>query len=83
MKKVFNSILERLTPNAVALNIPIGLESEFEGVIDLYKMKAVYFEGEHGEKVVEKEIPEKFKAEAEKWRKLMIEKIAETDDASY
>jgi len=80
-EKSFESILERLTPNAVALNIPIGLESEFEGVIDLYAMKAVYFEGEHGENVIEKEIPEKFKTEAEKWRKLMIEKIAETDDA--
>ena len=80
-EKSFESILERLTANAVALNIPIGLESEFEGVIDLYAMKAVYFEGEHGENVVEKEIPEKLKAEAEKWRKLMIEKIAETDDA--
>ncbi|MDP3052131.1 MAG: elongation factor G, partial [bacterium] len=79
-EKSFESILERLTPNAVALNIPTGLESEFEGVIDLYTMKAVYFEGEHGENVVEKEIPEKLKAEAEKWRKLMIEKIAETDD---
>ncbi len=80
-EKSFESILERLTPNAVALNIPTGLESEFEGVIDLYAMKAVYFEGEHGENVIEKEIPEKLKAEAEKWRKLMIEKIAETDDA--
>ncbi len=79
-EKSFHSIIERLTPNAVALNIPIGLESEFEGVIDLYKMKAVYFEGEHGENVIEKEIPAKFKAEAEKWRKIMVEKISETDD---
>jgi elongation factor G len=78
-EKSLKSIHERLTPNAVALNIPIGLEEKFEGVIDLFEMKAVYFEGEHGENVVVKEIPENLKAEAEKWRKLMIEKIAEAD----
>jgi len=77
----FKSILERLTPNAVALNIPIGQEADFEGIIDLYKMKAVYFEGERGENIVEKEIPEKYGAEAEKWRKQMIEKISETDES--
>ncbi len=79
-EKSFQSILERLTPNAVAINIPIGLEANFEGVIDLFNMKAVYFEGEHGENIVTKEIPENLKAEAEKWRKLMVEKIAESDD---
>jgi elongation factor G len=78
-EKSLASIQERLTPNAVALNIPIGLEEKFEGVIDLFDMKAVYFEGEHGENVIIKEIPENLKAEAEKWRKLMIEKIAESD----
>ena len=77
----FKSILERLTPNAVAINIPIGQEANFEGIIDLYKMKAVYFEGERGENIVEKEIPEKYGAEAEKWRKQMIEKISETDES--
>ncbi len=79
-EKSFNSILERLTPNAVALNIPTGLESEFKGLIDLFAMKAIYFEGEHGEEIITKEIPEKMKTDAEKWRKIMIEKIAETDD---
>ena len=78
-EKSLASIHERLTPFAVPLTIPIGLESEFEGVIDLFEMKATYFEGEHGEKLVVKEIPEKFKADAEKWRKIMIEKIAESE----
>jgi elongation factor G len=63
----------------VALNIPIGLEEKFEGVIDLFEMKVIYFEGEHGENVIAKEIPKNLKSEAEKWRKLMIEKIAEAD----
>ncbi len=78
-EKSLASIHERLTPFAVPLTIPMGLESEFEGVIDLFEMKAIYFEGEHGEKLVVKEIPEKFKADAEKWRKIMIEKIAESE----
>jgi elongation factor G len=78
-EKSLNSIHERLTPNAVAVTIPIGLEEKFEGAIDLFEMKAVYFEGEHGENMVVKEIPENLKAEAEKWRKLMVEKIAESD----
>ena len=51
-ERSYQSILERLTPNAVLLQIPIGLESEHKGVIDLLTQKAYYFEGEHGEIVV-------------------------------
>jgi len=79
-EKSFQSILERLTSNAVKLQIPIGLESKHEGVIDLLTQKAYYFEGEHGEKVVEKEIPEELKAEAEKQRSKLVEQIVEQDD---
>jgi len=68
------SIKERLTLNAQPINIPIGLEDKFEGVIDLIQMKAVYFEGEEGEQIVLKDIPDNLKTEAEKWRKLLIEK---------
>jgi len=77
----FKSILNKLTPNAVAIEIPMGLEEKFAGVVDLMKMKALYFEGEKGEKVVEKEIPEEFKKEAETWRHKMVEKIAGEDHA--
>ena len=76
----FQSILERLTPHAVALQIPIGLESEFKGIIDLLTMKAFYFEGEHGEKVITAEIPENYKEEALQKRRILIEKIVERDD---
>jgi len=76
----FQSILERLTPHAVALQIPIGLESEFKGIIDLLTMKAFYFEGEHGEKVITAEIPENYKEEALQKRHILIEKIVERDD---
>jgi len=76
----FSSIHERLTPNAVAVTIPIGLEAAFEGVIDLVRMKKVSFSGEHGETVETEEIPETLTAEAEKWRATLIERVAETDE---
>lgn len=76
----FGTILERLNKNAVRMQIPIGAEDQFEGVIDLLKMKAYYFEGAMGEKVIEKEIPENLKAEAEKYHSELIEKIVEQDD---
>ncbi len=79
-EKSFKSILDRLTPNAVALNIPVGLEAAFSGVIDLMRMKFIKFEGEHGEKMIEEEIPVERKKEAEDWRHRLVEKIAEQDD---
>jgi len=78
---VLGSIWNRLTPNALALQIPIGERSEFSGVVDLMKMKAYTFEGEMGIKVVENEIPTELVEKAQQWREKMIEKISETDDA--
>ena len=79
--KSFESIKIRLTDKAVALQIPIGLEEKLEGVIDLIKQKAIYFEGDMGEQIIEKEIPENLKKEAKEMRGKMIEVIVETDDA--
>ena len=76
----FKTILDRLSKNAVRMQIPIGLEDKFEGVIDLLKMKAFYFEGVMGSEVVEKDIPENMKEEALKYRNELIEKIVEQDD---
>ena len=76
----FNSIKDRLTKKALPIQLPIGLENKFEGVVDLIRMKSVRFEGEHGEKVVEDEIPENMKTAVEKYRHDMVEKIAETDN---
>src|SRR3989338_1587769 len=78
--KSFLSIIDRLTPDAVALNLPVGLEEDFSGIIDLLRMKFVKFEGEHGEKVIVEEIPENKKTEAEEWRSRLVEKIAESDE---
>ena len=76
----YATILDRLTKKAVRMQIPIGLEEKHEGVVDLFTMKAFYFEGEMGNKVVEKEIPEELKADAEKYHHELIEKIVEQDD---
>ncbi|MDP3661421.1 MAG: elongation factor G [bacterium] len=76
----YKSILERLNKNAVRMQIPIGLEEKFEGVIDLLKMKAYYFEGEKGIVVVEKEIPADYLEDAKKYRHELIERIVEQDD---
>ena len=57
------------------MQIPIGFEEKFEGVIDLLRMKAYYFEGEMGNQVIEKEtLPENLKAEAQKYHSELIEK---------
>ncbi len=76
-----NSIRDRLTPNAYPLQLPIGLESAFEGVIDLIQMKAFGFEGEHGEKIIEKEIPTDMKEVVTKARAELVEKIVEYDNS--
>ncbi len=78
--KSYQSILERLTPNAIPVCIPVGLEGDFAGIIDLIRMKFIKFEGEHGEKVIEAEIPEDKKKEAEEWRHKLVEKVSGEDD---
>jgi len=79
-EKDLASIHERLTPNAWPINLPIGAEENFAGVIDLFKMKAIKFEGAKGEKVVEEAIPADKLDWAKKWRQALVEKIVEQDD---
>ena len=74
------SIGKRLNANAVALQLPIGAEDTFEGVIDLMTMQAVHFEGAKGENLVYSEIPDHLKAQAEEYREKMIETAANYDD---
>ncbi len=74
------SIRERLSKNVAPINIPIGLEENFKGIIDLILMKEVYFEGEKGEIVTYKDIEPSRKEEAERWRTIMLEKLAESDE---
>jgi elongation factor G len=79
-ERSYESILARLTKKAVRVQIPIGLEDQFEAVIDLLKMKAYRFEGDKGKDVIEMEIPENYKAEAEKLHLELLEKIVENDE---
>ena len=75
-----NSIKERLNPGAVAVQIPIGAENSMRGVVDLLGQKAYEFKGMHGEKIEEIDIPDEIKAEVEKYRNEMIEKVVEFDE---
>jgi elongation factor G len=77
----YKTILERLSKKAVRAQLPIGLEENHEGVVDLLTMKAYYFEGEMGNKVIEKEIPENMMADAKKYRAELLERIVENDEA--
>ena len=74
------SIGKRLGANAVAIQLPIGAESSFEGVIDLVTMKALYFEGAEGIEVIEKEIPDEYKDQAQEYHEKMLEAAASFDD---
>ena len=80
-ERSYQSILNRLSKKAVRLQIPIGEEDHHEGVVDLLKMKAYYFEGNMGNQVVEKEIPESLKEQAQKYRHDLVERIVENDEA--
>jgi elongation factor G len=80
-EKALESIWNRLTPKAVAAQLPIGERGDFRGVIDLLTMKAYEFEGEMGEKVIEKDIPAELLDKAKQWREKLVERISETDDA--
>ncbi len=79
--RVVEQIRERLGSNPVPIQLNIGAEDQFKGVIDLIKMKAIYWEEENmGVKFEEQEIPAEFQAEAEKWRENMVEAAAEANE---
>ena len=71
--KVKEQLHDKLGLNSVLMQIPIGLEDKLEGVVDLVKMKAIYFRGDNGLNVVEEDIPENLKDEAEEKRELMLD----------
>ena len=74
------TIHDRLQANAHPIQLPIGAEDQFEGVIDLVEMKAIYNEGSVGEILVEKEIPAELQDQAEEYREKLIEAVAEFDE---
>ncbi len=79
-ERTLESIKQRLGANPIAMQMPIGLESSFQGVIDLLVMKAVYWDDELGREPREADIPADLKKEAGERRHSMVERIAELDD---
>jgi len=71
---------ERLNANAVPIQLPIGAEGEFKGIVDLIKMRAFVHKDDLGKEIEECDIPEDLKAQAEEYRSLMIDAAAEQDD---
>lgn len=74
------SLREKLNHNAVLVQLPIGAEENFNGVVDLITMKAFYFDGENGETVREEKIPADMESQAKKAREEMLDVISAFDD---
>ncbi|MEI7719780.1 MAG: elongation factor G [bacterium] len=79
-EKSYASILDRLTKKAVRMQLPIGAEENFTGMVNLLEEKAYRFEGDMGEEVIAYDVPEDMKAEVAKYRAELIEKIVEQDE---
>ncbi len=74
------TIHDRLTTKAYPIQLPIGTESNFIGIVDLLKMKAYIFKDDLGQEIEETDIPDDMKARAEEWRGKLIEAIVENDE---
>lgn len=75
-----DTIHERLQANAHPIQLPIGAEDSFEGIIDLVKMRAFLYEDDLGTRIDEKDIPAEYQEQAEEYRTKLLEAIAETDE---
>ncbi|MFH7320094.1 elongation factor G [Desulfurivibrio sp. D14AmB] len=71
--RVIQQLRDKLNLNAVAIQVPIGLEADLAGVVDLVSMKALYFEGDNGEIIREADIPDNLKDEAEEKREALLD----------
>ncbi len=78
--RVSKQLEEKLGHDPLLLQIPIGLEADFKGIIDLIRFKAYYFEGEKGEEIYEADVPDDLIAQARKYRAILFEKIALLSD---
>ncbi|CAD5186132.1 unnamed protein product [Musa acuminata subsp. malaccensis] len=78
--KVLNQARSKLRHHSAAVQVPIGLEEEFQGLVDLVEMKAYYFHGANGEKVTAADIPQNLEALVTEKRRELIEVVSEVDD---
>ena len=79
-RKVVEGLREKLRLNPVMMQLPIGLEGDFAGVVDLVKMKAIRFEGDNGEHIVEEDIPDSLAEEASVAREEMLDAVSMFSD---
>lgn len=79
--KVYEQMRDRLRANAVPIQIPIGSEGEFSGIIDLVRMRAKVYNNDLGTEIEETEIPTEYAELAQEYRNKLVESIAETDEA--
>jgi elongation factor G len=79
--RVTNQLKDKLRHNTITTQLPIGAEADFEGIIDLIRMKAFYFDGDNGEDIREEDLPADRVEEAKQARHDMIASIADHDDA--
>lgn len=78
--KVFQQLKEKLKLRPLMMTMPVGMEDDFSGVIDLIKMKYITFEGDNGENVLENDIPESLLDEAKERRLEIVETLSDFDD---
>ena len=78
--RVVDMVKDRLKANAVPIQLPIGKEETFIGIIDLIKMEAEIYKDELGREYEKAEIPEELKADADEWREKLVESVSELDD---
>jgi elongation factor G len=78
--KVYEQVSDRLRANAVPIQIPIGSEGDFRGIVDLVRMRAKIYGNDIGTEIEDVEIPEEVKAQAEEFRTKLVESVAETDE---
>ncbi|MBN4001554.1 elongation factor G [Nostoc sp. LPT] len=79
--KVHDQIRDRLRANAIAIQLPIGSENDFQGIVDLVRMRAYIYANDQGTDIQETDIPEALQAQVDEFRTKLIEAAAETDDA--
>lgn len=79
--KVHEQMCDRLRANAIAIQLPIGSESEFQGIVDLVRMRAYIYTNDQGTDIQETEIPAELAEQAVEYRVKLIEAVAETEDA--
>ncbi|QBK24923.1 elongation factor G [Ureibacillus thermophilus] len=75
-----STLRDRLQANAHPVQLPIGAEDTFNGIIDLVEMKATFYKNDLGTEIEQGEIPEEYKAQAEEYREKLIEAVAELDE---